>query len=161
MAKAIDWRTELARALQHAPPFGVLEIAFDQATAEQAWRENVPSDSVARDGEPFEPGRYGSLDDVDFATQAVVVWSSGESGWCPEWLSDVATERKRVRLTVTANGDSCTDAYNHYRMVLAVDRSKLPVRRNLPTIRVTVPGSQATGYAVTAYPAKASLVRDW
>ena len=36
-----------------------------------------------------EYGAVGDLDDVDFARQVLVIWSSGESSGCPNWLQNI------------------------------------------------------------------------
>lgn len=131
LAKAEGWRPTADPPL----PFGLVEIAYEQETAERAWDENVPADLVEREGEPAEPGLYGNPDDVDFDTHALIVWSSGQSGICPGWLEDVTTSEEQivtVRTGVHAPGNACTDDYNPYRMVLAVSRDRLPAAEDLP-----------------------------
>lgn len=110
-------------------PWALLEVAGDRATAERAWAENVPADLPERDGRPARSGRYGSLDDVDFDRQVLVVWHAGQSGTCPAWLQDVRTDREGVHVTLDSTAsehEGCTDDYRGYRMVLAVDRDRLP-----------------------------------
>ena len=136
-------------------PYGLMEIADDVDTAERAWQENVPDGLGEGDAGVGEPGGYGSLDDVDFTRQAVVVWHAGESGSCPGWLADIVTEEGAVTIEqgVHAPGDGCTDDYNPYRMVLAVDRDRLPEAGDLPTEDVTIDGI-ASG-RLSAYPDEA------
>lgn len=123
LAKAKRWRDGFN--LDQA--YAVLEIAYDRPTAERAWRENVGDDLEPRDRDlPASPGRYGDVDDVDFRRQVLAVWSSGESGSCPEWVVDVETDGTEVRVTTDATAETCTADYNPYRMVLAVDRDRLP-----------------------------------
>jgi len=66
-----------------ADAFGVLEVAYDDSTVRALWDAVVPPGLPARSGDPHEPGLYGDLADVDLDEQAVVLWSSGESGSCP------------------------------------------------------------------------------
>lgn len=70
-----------------------------------------------------------------------MVWSSGESGSCPGWLADVRTDTDgTVHLERdSAGGPICTGDYNPYRMMLAVDRDRLPPRDALPTDDVAGP----------------------
>lgn len=146
LAKADRWRDGLRpEDLDH--PFGVIEIAFDRETAERAWSDNVPADLPQGDGAPIEPGRWGSLDEVDFGTQAVVVWSSGESGSCRGWLTGIDTADGKVWVETDGGAMVCTDDYNQYRMVLAVDRDRLPDPGDLPTDRVEgIPTGLVRGY---------------
>lgn len=132
----------------------IVEVAYDQDAARAAWDATVPADLVERSGEPREAGRYGSLDDVDFEEQVLVVFSGGQSGACPSWLSDLAVDGGTVEMSRGEHvpGDGCTDDYNAYRLVLAVDREKLPASDRLPTEDVLVDGRDLAGL-VTAYPA--------
>lgn len=154
LAKADGWRPGLAVDLG----FGVVEVAYDPDSAEGAWQENVPADLPERDGQPGEPGRYGDLGSVDFDTHAIVVWSSGQSGSCPGWLADIRTGADgTVELETGVDmrgGNACTDDYHQYRMVLAVERSRLPDPDQLPVTTVIVDGrSSGAGSLVAAYPA--------
>lgn len=139
LAKAQGWRDQLG----YVGPFAILEITPDRTAAELAWRENVP-DSLSA-GSEDGPGMYGDLDDVDFERQAMVVWSSGESGSCPDWLIDLHTTEDGTVEVVVESGRwipepsdpnvayVCTDDYNYYRTVLAVDRDRLPDLGSLPS----------------------------
>lgn len=162
LAKADGWRDDLrpnSSGFASRPSGSFLEIAHDREAAERAWSENVPSGLPPREGMPEDPGLYGELSDVDFEWQAVVVWSSGESGTCPGWLADVNTRKGRVEVEeriaqeVTWVGDyGCTDDRRTYRMVLAVPRDKLPSRGDLPI-------EQPSGlmvFHITEYPATES-----
>lgn len=162
LAKADGWRDDLrprSSGFASRPSGSFLEIAYDREAAERAWRENVPGGLPPREGMPEDPGLYGELSDVDFERQAVVVWSSGESGTCPGWLADVNTRGGRVEVEeriaqeVTWVGDyGCTDDRRTYRMVLAVPRDKLPSRGDLPI-------EQPSGlmvFHITEYPATES-----
>lgn len=155
LAKVEGWRQGPA-----GDPYGLLEIAFDQATAERAWQDNVPPGLPMVSGDPQLPGRYGDLSAVDFTRQALVVWSSGESSGCPAWLADIRTTGAGViELQLGAPDQSesdaevimvCTSDYRPYRMVLAVDRDRLPQPGDLPLVEVRgVPDA-----LVTAYPAR-------
>jgi hypothetical protein len=151
LAKVEGWRDQTGDV---GTPFAILEIAGDRDTAERAWRENVSDGLPAAEGVPDEPGRYGSLEQVDFDRQAVVVWSSGESGTCPAWLFDVRTrDDGAVEIELRSVTDlmeeevMCTMDYRPYRMVLAVDRDRLPDAADLPTEDVRgVPDARVTSY---------------
>lgn len=133
LTKVDSWRTGLAESLD--TPFGVLEVAFDRPTAEQAWRENTPADLPDGTLPASEAGRYGDLDEVDFDTHAVVVWSSGQSGSCPSWVGSVHVDEDGALFITTthAPADACTDDYNPYSQMLAVPRDRLPDQMQLPT----------------------------
>jgi hypothetical protein len=112
LAKADGWRARLG------PFHGVVEVAYDEAAAVQAWAENVPADFVRRTGDPTLPGLYGDLADIDFAREALVIYSSGQSGTCPGWLTGIeVTEQGTVQLTTTstptlfATGQASQSAY--------------------------------------------------
>ncbi|MGY1842193.1 hypothetical protein [Modestobacter sp. SYSU DS0875] len=134
--------------------YAVLEVAYDEATAAAAWDAVVPSGLPSADGEPREPGRYGALEDVDLAEQVLVVFSGGQSGVCPGWLGDVSVADGEVHLEERRHvpGDGCTDDFAPYRLVLAVDRDRVPAAEALPTERVLVDGRDLAGL-VTSYPA--------
>ncbi|QBI21303.1 hypothetical protein ER308_18155 [Egibacter rhizosphaerae] len=146
LAKVEGWRDGLD---PHADPFALLEVAWDRETAETAWANNVPDDLEAGAPDEGEPGRYDDLDAVDFDDEALLVWSSGESGSCPGWLADVATDGDGdLEVTRDSFGaGACTDDYNPYRMVLAVDRDRLPDPEALPGELVgDVPDGVADAY---------------
>ena len=138
LAKASGWREGLAE--EHGSAFAVVEVAYDRDTAEAAWRDNVPADLESRDDElPAEPGVYGGLDEVDFDRQVVVVWSSGESGGCPGWLADIDSTDGTIRVHEGAVAQmACPSDYNPYRLVLAVDRDRLPTGDELPSAQLEV-----------------------
>jgi nucleotide-binding universal stress UspA family protein len=145
LAKASGWRDDGLLGDSSA----LVEIAYDRETAERAWDENVPEGLPEREGDPVEDGLYGTLDDVDFERQAVVVWSAGQSGSCPGWLADIETSGDEVRAEHgSAGAGACTDDYNPYRMVLAVDLDRLPPPGDLP---LPPPTETPTGAAVRAY----------
>lgn len=114
------------------PGSALVEIAFDASTAERAWAENVPPGLPDRDGAPAQPGIYRRLHEVDFATQTVIVWSASQSRSCPGWLADLDTERHVVALHPEHLGPVCDDDGGTYRMLLAVDRDRLPEPGDLP-----------------------------
>lgn len=145
LAKASGWRDGLE---QSESAFAVLEIAYDREAAERAWRDNVPEDLGRRDDElPAEPGVYGDLGQVDFDRQAVVVWSSGESGSCPEWLTAIDTRQGTISIELDATAETCTSDYNPYRVVAAVDRDRIPARGDLPSARLDgVPDGEVRTY---------------
>lgn len=155
LAKAEGWSASLQTEDERfGGYFAVLEIAYDGDAARAAWDAAVPADLVERSGEPREAGRYGSLDDVALDDQVLVVFSGGESGACPGWLGDVSVEDGEVHLEERRHmpGNGCTDDYNAYRLVLAVDRDKVPAADQLPTEDVLVDGRTLAGL-VTTYPA--------
>ncbi|MEX2627152.1 MAG: hypothetical protein WD225_09715 [Ilumatobacteraceae bacterium] len=153
LAKAEGWRDGLQEAAGH--PYMLVEVASDRDSAQRAWDDNVPDDLPQADGDPAEPGVYGSLDEVDFDAQSVVVVSSGESGSCPAWVEELSTAEGRfeVRLATVA-AEACTDDFRPYRMVLAVDRGRLPDPEDLPVDRVDVPSENLEDVEgqVVAYP---------
>lgn len=155
LAKAVGWRQNLGTG---PPPFAIVEIAYDEETANRVWEDNVPRGLRERSGDPERAGLYGDLDGVDFDTQVVVVWSSGESSSCPGWLAaievDAAGTVRVERDDASGPFGACTDDYNPYRTILAVDRERLPSRDTLPTQDVAgVPDGPGAGGLVTAYPA--------
>lgn len=154
LAKAGNWREGL---MHSGAPFAILEIAPDRATAEVAWRENVPDTLSAGTEDGY--GLYGGLKGVDFNRQAVVVWSSGESGSCPDWIVDLRTTEGGTIEVEIEDGRwlpespdpnvayICTDDYRYYRMVLAVDRDRLPDLASLPSEDIVgVPDGIVTVY---------------
>jgi hypothetical protein len=161
LAKADGWRAPLGTF------YGVVEIAYDEVAAKQAWAENVPADLVRRSGDPEQPGLYGDLADIDFAREALVVYSSGQSGTCPGWLTGIEVAGPgTVQITTTFTsatfatvqgervGD-CTADYSPYRIVLSIDRDRLPPVSALPTTSVLFNGEQlGDGGLVTTYPAE-------
>lgn len=153
LSKAAGWRDGLRESLD-GDPYALVEIAFDRDAAELAWAENVPEDQPPGEGAPAAPGRYGDLDEVDFDTHAVVVWSSGESGSCPAWLEGVATDGEgTVELTTGQQGDVCTDDFQSYRMLVVAHRDQLPEPDWLPIDDVVLDGRQVDwGGLVRAYP---------
>lgn len=133
LAKVDGWRAETDPQID---AFGVLEVAYDQQTAEQLVADNVPTDLPHHTGDPTDPGRYGDLADVDLETQVVALWSSGQSGSCPGWIDDVRTADDGA-VTVRRAEDSgpdgaCTDDYRPYRLVVAVSRDDVPAAADLP-----------------------------
>jgi hypothetical protein len=89
------------------------------------------------------------LNDVDWDRQALVLWRSGESGSCPETLVDVDVVDGAVRVATerdTGPNMACTDDYNPYRMVAAVDRDRLPDADALPADLDGVPDGQARAW---------------
>ena len=139
LAKVDGWREGLAAD----GVYRLAEVAPDRDTAQQAWEDIVPSDLPERTGAPEEPGVYGHLDEVDFESQVIVIWSSGESGTCPEWLSDLdVTGADDFRMEIdTASVGACTDDFNPYRMIVAVERDRVPEANSPP---ITNPDAQET-----------------
>ena len=154
LAKADGWSSTIARSERFSGHVAVLEVAYDEETARAAWEAAVPAGLAERSGEPVDPGRYGSFADVDLDEQVLVVLSGGQSGSCPGWLGDLWVEDGQVHLEERQHvpGNGCTDDYNDYRLVLAVDRDKVPAQDQLPTEEVLVDGRELSGL-VTGYPA--------
>jgi hypothetical protein len=125
----------------------------------------VPADLVRRTGDPTLPGLYGDLADIDFDREALVVYSGGQSGTCPEWLTGLeVTELGTVQLTTTStptlfatvHGERvgiCTGDRNEYRLVLSIDRDRLPPISGLPTTRVQFDDEQPFGGGLPHQPA--------
>jgi hypothetical protein len=174
LAKANGWRWSqadfygLAHSYGFADLYGVVEVAYDEVTAAQAWEQNVPADLDRRSGHPTLTGLYGDLADIDFDREALVVYSEGQSGSCPGWLTGIeVTEQGTVQLTTTFTSTTfatvqgervgeCTADYRPYRLLLAVDRDRLPPISGLPTTRVLFNGEHlGAGGLVTTYPAEA------
>jgi len=159
LAKADRWRPALEQELGRSDPwpYAVLEIAYSAHAARLAWQQNLPPGQTRRTGLPSLPGMYGSLDDVDMTTQAVVVFSSGQSGSCPDWLADVQVQSSgSVKLTTDAgtHKQPCRMDYREYRLVLAVDRAKLPQETQLPIRSAILNGSvPGNGVLIRTYPA--------
>ncbi len=130
--------------------FGVLEIAYDRATAERLWAETVPEDLPERSGLPVAAGVYGDLADVDLDRSVVAVWSSGESGSCPGWIADVTLRDGTVVVRRAQQGDECTADFNPYRLVLVLPRSDVPREADLPA-PVDVGGHVAIPSRARAY----------
>lgn len=153
LARAEGWRDALVDHLESGT-YTILEIAYDRATAQRAWAENVPDGLPEGSRALDRDGRYGSLDDVDLATHVLVVWSGGSTS-CPGWLYGVDTDDGVVRATTRerVEGNGCADIFVAYRMVLAVERGLLPDAASLPA-RLVIDGRDFGSRAlVTAYPA--------
>jgi hypothetical protein len=130
LATAAGWRADLG---PDETVDGWLEIAYDVETGQQAFAENVPSELPAGDGDPAEDALHATLDTVDWDREVVVVWSSGRSGSCPTWVEDLVTTGGAVEVsTASPVGGMCTDDWNPFRTVLAVDRDRLPAADALP-----------------------------
>lgn len=150
LAKVDGWRAGLDPAsVPGEAGFGVLELAYDDAAASALWSAAVPDDLPTATGGPGDAGRYGSIDDVDLAEQVLGLWSAGQSGSCPGRLESVATDGDVVRLVEVQDlrgGDGCTDDYNPYSQVVALDRDQVPAEGRLPvdgelTVAVVVDGA--------------------
>lgn len=132
LAKVDGWREGRAGA---DLTFGHLEIAYDQATAERLWAENVPADLPERSGDPTEPGVYGDLAEVDYDAEVVAVWSSVQSGSCPGWLTAVHFSGGTLgadEATDAAPTEACTADANPYRVVVVLPREDVPAPTDLP-----------------------------
>ena len=132
----------------------VVEIAYDEAAARAVWDESAPDRLPQRSGEPRQEGRYGSLDDLQLDRQALVVYSSGQSGSCPGWPVHLSLDGRVlvVEETEYVEGDGCNESFSPYRVLLAVDRDVLPAVDALP-LRTARSGDREFDALVTAYPA--------
>lgn len=152
LAKVDGWLDRHAEAATFEP---TLELAHDAATARALWEEAVPGDLARGREEPDAEGRYGAFDDVDLDTHVLGLWSSGQSGSCPEWLSEVASVDEGVAVEVVVDrgpGGACTADFNPYRQVVAIPRDAVPDPDELPASLVTGPEDGATfGDAVRRY----------
>lgn len=152
LARADGWRS----GIEASVGFLLLEVAHDEGTALRVWTDNVPSELPADEGDPpTASGAYRSLDDVDFARQVVVVVSSGGSSACPPWVRDIRIVGDRVEVHLAReDAQACTDDFQPYRLVLAVDRDRLPDLDALPVERVDVPSDNLTDVEgrMVAYP---------
>ena len=159
LARVEDWRAELTSDPDgsRVVPEVLVEVAYDEATARRAWAANVPDGLPQRSGQPGANGVHGDLADVDFAEQALVVYSSGQSGSCPAWLVDVSFADGVLGVAEThqipAGDNGCNDSRVPYRLVLAVDRDKLPHADVLPVERVRIDERDASDALVATYPA--------
>ena len=151
LAKADGWRHGFQPS---DAAFGVLEVAYDAATAQALWDSSVTARLPTREGDPAQEGVYGDLADVDFTEEVVALWSSGESGSCPGWVSDVTTRAGGDVVVTRAEdlqgGNGCTADYNPYRTVIVIDRENLPEASALG--RGIVDGSAPLSALVVEYP---------
>lgn len=126
-----------------------LRVAVGRAAADTLW-DALEADELDAASDPAERGRHGQLGDVDFDTQAVVLWRGGESGSCPERLDGLATQDDgvvEVTLSRSLLDVACTDDYRPYAVLAAVDRQALP--EALPARgRALGPGDQHTTFPV-------------
>lgn len=134
LAKVGGWRD----GFDPADASTILEIAYDEATAQLLWDENVPGTLPTGTAPAFDPAVYGSIEGVDFTRQVVALYSSGESGSCPSLVSDVATAGADVSITTTARGTACTDDYRTFSAVLVLDAADLPPQDRLDGASATV-----------------------
>lgn len=138
LAKVDDWRQGLSTP---DGVFSALEVAYDAETAQRLWDENVQGTLPVREGGPAETGVYGDLADVDFDDQVVALWSSGQSGSCPRWLSDVRLDEAGAVVVSedvdTGGQQGCSDDRHVYRTVVVLDRSAVPDQRDLSAATAT------------------------
>lgn len=128
LATAEGWRTEFGLGVDER-----LEVAYDQATGERAFADNVPDDLPAGDGDPWRDALHADLGTVDWDREVVVVWHGGRSGSCPAWVTDVRVEDDAVRVErASPSAGACTTDFNAYRAVLAVPRDAVPPADALP-----------------------------
>lgn len=150
LAKAEGWRTGLA----DDSTFAILEIAYDLETAHRLWDENAGAALAAPTDVPVSAGRYGTLDDVDLGSQVLAVFSSGQSGLCDEWVSDVSRDGPEVDVTTTTGlaDPSCDAVYVPYRVVIAVDRTAVPREAELGAARATLGSHGGLPAEISTYP---------
>lgn len=156
LAKADGWRDGLAQAT--GDPYALIEIV-DPTDSRQAWHDKVPADLPTATGDPADPGVYRPLAaDVDLERYTLVVYSSGQSSSCPAWVDDLSFTEGRIEVilaTTAGPGEPCTDDFQPYRLVLAVDPGVLPSRAELPVERIDVVSDNLIDVAgrAVAYPA--------
>ncbi|MEN0130551.1 MAG: hypothetical protein AAGC49_13990 [Brevundimonas sp.] len=131
----------------------VLEVAYDEATARQMWDDVVDENLPKGSGDPTARAIYGNLDDVDFDSQVVALFSSGESSTCPSFLSGLSTEGTTIAATTTTPGADgpCTADYHPYVQVVAVDKGDLPAAGELPGAKLTMDGTAMPDASVAVY----------
>ena len=129
-----------------------LEIAYDEDVARSMWSENVPDGLPTKSGDPAAPGIYGSLDDVDFDSQLVAMYSAGESGSCPTWLTDVTTEGQTVQVvTGPEHVGVCTADFRPYRQIVALDRDDVPPAEELDGVQLAIDGTLSPDATISVY----------
>lgn len=136
-------------------PFAVLEFAYDEETARAMWEDNVADDLSAMEGKPLSPGVYGDLADVDLAEQVLGLYSSGQAGSCPEWVQDISTEDGTVAISTVEDlqgGDGCTEDYNPYRVLIAIDQHDRPRQDELGSADVIIDEDANLSVTVGEYP---------
>lgn len=156
LARDDGWREGLMEAVGHR--YLVIEVATGERAAQQAWDDNVPDGLPDRTGSPDEPGVYAPFEEVDLETHAVVVVSSGTSSSCPAWPEDLRLRDAAIEVDLATDveaGTPCTDDLAPYRVVLAVERARLPMPDALPIEDIDLPSENLTGVdgVMTAYPA--------
>jgi len=111
--------------------------------------ENLPKAS----GDPITSGIYGSLDDVDFDSQVVALFSSGESGTCPSFLSGLSSDGAAIAATTTtvSESDICTSDYRPFAQVVAVDKNDVPAADKLPGAKLSIDGTAMPDASVAVY----------
>ena len=136
--------------------FASLFIAYDSASAQRLWDDNVPAGLPHLEGDPLQQGLYGDLADVDFDDQVVGLWSAGESGSCPAWLAEVRTGTDGSLVVTegldTDGNETCTDDNNAYRAVVLIDRDAVPDAGALRSEGTTDPDPFPLRVFVGAYP---------
>ncbi len=147
LATVAGWRDGL---VDEHPGYALLEIAYDRTTAERAFAENVPDDLPTGDGDPSGDGLHAGLDTVAWDREVVAVWSGGRSGSCPVWIDAVRVDDGSVAVIEgSQHAGICTDDYNAFRTVLAIDAGLVPPQDQLP---MPVNGNEPQGSQAVAYP---------
>ena len=83
-----------------------------------------------------------ALAEVDLDEQAVVLWSSGESGTCASWFAGVSTGPDgAVEVSQDGEGGTCTSDFRPFQVVVAVDLDDLPAPEDLSSARATFAGT--------------------
>lgn len=146
LLKENDWREDPPRSLVEEEYMRLLEIAYDAETGQRLWDDNGPQSSPGDDTDGSDLPY-----DIDYSHQALVVWSSGESGSCPETLEGIITDESgavTVELTQPEPHASCTEDFNRYRVVAAVNLDSVPHLENRSDASVADPPRAA----VVPYP---------
>ncbi len=143
LAKVEGWRDNFEN--EHGFPYIVLEIAETRDHIDAAWSANVPNDLAEAASPADGPGIYVAREAVDWDTYALVVFSSGESGTCPEMLTRLELHDDRIDVDVEHVGgpyEACTDDFRPYRQLFALPVDQLP--EQLPVDRIDVPSRNLT-----------------
>lgn len=123
LTKESEWREDPPRSLVEEEYMRLLEIAYDVDTGQRLWDDNGPQSTDTNDAGgselPYE---------IDYSSQALVVWSAGESGSCPETLEGITTSESGVVVNLSQPGpeESCTEDFNRYRVVAVVNLDSVP-----------------------------------
>lgn len=129
-----------------------MQVIDDAQTARRAWEAHVVDGVLRQRGDPDVQGIYRDLDTVSFDRQLVVVWWSSEAT-CPSWVTDVTTTDGVIEVTeFEDDAQGCLDVGSPYRMLLAVDRDRLPEPADLPARLTVTSGTSTRNGQAVRYP---------